>query len=103
MRGALSISLRPQFGSWLGWLVSDDRPLIFVLEPGQDAGDVVRQAVTIGYEQLLGVMSGDVDTWRAAGLPIVASELVAAPNSTGPSLTFASTTNIKPDTSPMRS
>src|SRR5205085_7463366 len=26
--GAISIPLRPQFGSWLGWLVPDDRPLI---------------------------------------------------------------------------
>ena len=42
----------------------------------QDAGDVVRQSLTIGYEQLLGVVTGDVETWRAAGLPIVASELV---------------------------
>ena len=50
-----------------------------MLEPGQDAGDLVRQALTIGYEQLLGVMTGDVDTWRAAGLPIVTSELVDAP------------------------
>jgi hydroxyacylglutathione hydrolase len=79
LRGALSIPLRPQFGSWLGWVVTDDRPLIFVLEPGQDAADVVRQALTIGYEQLLGVVTGDVETWRAAGLPIVTSELVDAP------------------------
>jgi len=79
VHGALSIPLRPQFGSWLGWIVADDRPLIFVLEPGQDAADIIRQSLTIGYEQLLGVMAGDVETWRAAGLPIVTSELVDAP------------------------
>jgi rhodanese-related sulfurtransferase len=79
VRDALSIPLRSQFGSWLGWIVADDRPLIFVLEPGQDAADVVRQALTIGYEQLLGVITGDVDTWRSAGLPIVATELIDAP------------------------
>src|SRR5439155_8585947 len=37
VRAALSIPLRPQFGSWLGWLVDDDRPLIFVLAPVQAA------------------------------------------------------------------
>lgn len=31
---ALAIPLRPQFGSWLGWLVDDDRPLIFLSTGG---------------------------------------------------------------------
>jgi hydroxyacylglutathione hydrolase len=29
--GALSIALRPAFATWLGWLVTQDRPLLFVL------------------------------------------------------------------------
>ena len=76
--GAIAIPLRPQFGSWLGWLVPDDRPLIFVLEAGQDAADLVRQAHTIGYDQLVGVIQGDDDAWRAAGLPITTTEVVPA-------------------------
>jgi glyoxylase-like metal-dependent hydrolase (beta-lactamase superfamily II)/rhodanese-related sulfurtransferase len=76
--GALSIPLRPQFGSWLGWLVPDDRPLIFVLEAGQDAGDLVRQALTIGYERLRGLMAGGMDSWQAAGLPLASTELIEA-------------------------
>ena len=70
MGGAVAIPLRPQFGSWLGWLVPDDRPLIFVLEPGQDASEVVRQARTIGYDRLAGALAGDSDDWRAAGLAV---------------------------------
>ena len=76
--GAIAIPLRPQFGSWLGWLVPDDRPLIFVLEAGQDAADLVRQAHTIGYDQLVGVILGDDDAWRVAGLPITTTEVVPA-------------------------
>ena len=76
--GALSIPLRPQFGSWLGWLVSDERPLVFVVDPHQDVADLVRQARTIGYERLLGYLRGGMDTWRAAGLPVVRTEVVAA-------------------------
>jgi hydroxyacylglutathione hydrolase len=76
--GAIAIPLRPQFGSWLGWLVPDDRPLIFVLEAGQDAADLVRQAHTIGYDQLVGAVAGGIDGCRAAGFTITATELLDA-------------------------
>lgn len=74
--GAISIPLRPQFGSWLGWLVGDDRPLIFLLEAGQDGADLVRQALTIGYDQLAGAVAGGIEGWLAAGLPVSSTELV---------------------------
>jgi glyoxylase-like metal-dependent hydrolase (beta-lactamase superfamily II)/rhodanese-related sulfurtransferase len=76
--GAVSIPLRPQFGSWLGWLVPDDRPLVFVLDPQQDAADLVRQARTIGYDDLAGVIDGGIEGWRAADLPVAVTELVDA-------------------------
>jgi rhodanese-related sulfurtransferase len=47
---ALSIALRPQFASWLGWLLDDAQPLVFVLDEGQDRGELVRQCRTIGYD-----------------------------------------------------
>jgi glyoxylase-like metal-dependent hydrolase (beta-lactamase superfamily II)/rhodanese-related sulfurtransferase len=67
--GALSIALRPAFASWLGWLVDDTRPLVFVLDDDQDRGELVRQCRTIGYDRLLGELAGGMATWRAAGLP----------------------------------
>jgi hydroxyacylglutathione hydrolase len=76
--GAIAIPLRPQFGSWLGWLVPDDRPLIFVLEAGQDAADLVRQAHTIGYDRLVGAITGGIDGCRVAGLTITSTELLDA-------------------------
>jgi rhodanese-related sulfurtransferase len=76
--GAIAIPLRPQFGAWLGWLVPDDRPLIVVLEAGQDAVDLVRQARTIGYDQLVGAVAGGIDGCRAAGFTITSTELLDA-------------------------
>jgi hydroxyacylglutathione hydrolase len=67
--GALSIALRPQFGTWLGWLVPPDRPLLFVLDDDQDRRELVRQCRTIGYEHLAGELDGGMAAWRAAGLP----------------------------------
>jgi hydroxyacylglutathione hydrolase len=66
---ALSIALRPQFASWLGWLLDDARPLVFVLDDDQDRGELVRQCRTIGYDHLLGALAGGMAAWRAAGLP----------------------------------
>jgi hydroxyacylglutathione hydrolase len=75
---ALSIALRPAFASWLGWLVDDTRPLVFVLDEDQDRGELARQCRTIGYDQLVGELAGGMAAWRAAGLPQAQLPLVEA-------------------------
>jgi glyoxylase-like metal-dependent hydrolase (beta-lactamase superfamily II)/rhodanese-related sulfurtransferase len=68
--GALSIALRPAFASWLGWLLDDTQPLVFVLDDDdQDRGELARQCRTIGYDRLRGELAGGMAAWRAAGLP----------------------------------
>lgn len=67
--GALSITLRPAFASWLGWIVPAGRPLVFVRAPDQDPRDLVEQCLKIGYENLVGELQDGMDAWRAAGLP----------------------------------
>jgi hydroxyacylglutathione hydrolase len=67
--GVLSIALRPAFVSWLGWLVDDTRPLVFVLDDDQDRGELARQCRTIGYDHLVGELAGGMATWRGANLP----------------------------------
>src|SRR5512133_3514324 len=76
--GALSIALRPAFASWLGWLVDDTRPLVFVLDEDQDRGELARQCRTIGYDHLVGELAGGMAAWRAAGLPQAQLPLVEA-------------------------
>lgn len=65
--GSLSNELRPAFATWLGWLVPDDRPLVFVLNDDQDRTDVVRQSLKIGYENIAGELGGGLAAWRQAG------------------------------------
>jgi hydroxyacylglutathione hydrolase len=67
--GSLSIALRPAFASWLGWLVDDTRPLVFVLDEDQDRGELARQCRTIGYDHLAGELAGGMAAWQAANLP----------------------------------
>jgi hydroxyacylglutathione hydrolase len=67
---ALSIPLRSAFATWLGWLVPGDRPLVVVMDPDQDRGELVRQALKVGYERLAGELDGGMGAWRSAGLPV---------------------------------
>ena len=81
--GSLSIQLRDQFATWLGWLVEPERPLVFVLDHDQDRLDVVRQALKVGYEHLIGELAGGIEAWEAAGLPLRRVPLVPAAGVTG--------------------
>jgi hydroxyacylglutathione hydrolase len=76
--GAISIELRPQFASWLGWLLDDTRPLVFVLDEDQDRGELARQCRTIGYDHLVGELAGGMTAWQAASLPEAELPLVQA-------------------------
>ena len=76
--GSLSIELRPAFASWLGWLVPLDQPVVFVLDGATDRSELVRQALTIGHERLVGELGGGVAAWRTAGLPVASVPLVDA-------------------------
>jgi rhodanese-related sulfurtransferase len=77
--GALSIELRPAFATWLGWLVPEDRPLVFMLNADQDRADLVRQCLKIGYENLAGELAGGMPAWRASGLTATTVRLEEIP------------------------
>ncbi len=76
--GAVSIALRAQFATWLGWLVPDDVPVAFVLSEGQDPAEVAWQALKIGYEHLAGRLDGGMAAWLAEGRPVERTEVVTA-------------------------
>lgn len=75
--GSLANTLRPQFASWLGWLVEDpSTPLVFVTDHHTDRRELVRQCLNIGYEHLAGEIA--LDAWTATGRPIGSSPLLRA-------------------------
>ena len=81
--GSISIALRPQFATWLGWIVPDGASLLFVLEAGQDRADLVRQARNVGYETILGELEGGIDAWRADGRRLATTGLATAERAGG--------------------
>jgi hydroxyacylglutathione hydrolase len=76
--GVLAIPLRPQFASWLGWLVPQDAPLMFVVGADQDRAEVVRQCHQIGYDRIVGELAGGMTAWSSAGLGIQTTPLTDA-------------------------
>ena len=76
--GAVSIPLRDQFATWLGWLVPGGVPVGFVLAGGQDPAEVAWQALKIGYENLAGQLEGGMTAWQADGGLVERTALITA-------------------------
>jgi hydroxyacylglutathione hydrolase len=73
--GALSIPLRPQFVSWLGWLLELGTPFVVVRNADQDLAEVTWQALKIGFNQPAGELAGGMAAWDG---PTIATPLVRA-------------------------
>ncbi|MGW5971994.1 MBL fold metallo-hydrolase [Streptomyces sp. NPDC055186] len=76
--GSLSVPLRDQFATWLGWLLPDTVPLAFVTGEDQDLSEIVWQAYKIGYERLAGHLAGGMTTWLADGNPQTTTAFLTA-------------------------
>jgi hydroxyacylglutathione hydrolase len=68
--GSVSIPIGSSFGTWLGWVVEPDRPLILVLDDPDDWDSVIRQALRIGFENVVGHLRGGLGAWQEAGGPV---------------------------------
>ncbi|MGH3647975.1 MAG: MBL fold metallo-hydrolase [Micromonosporaceae bacterium] len=82
--GAIAIPLRPQYASWLGWLLDPDTPLVVVRNPDQPASDILWRALNIGYERIAGELH--LDAWTADGEPLTRTPLARPDQATGPVL-----------------
>jgi len=68
-RGALHVALDGQFASWVGTLVGPDQPLV-LLAPLEREEEAVMRLARVGYENVVGLLDGGCDAWRAAGLDV---------------------------------
>jgi hydroxyacylglutathione hydrolase len=66
--GSRSIPLGPSFGTWLGWVIDPDQPLVVILQRPGDWDEVIRQALRIGAEgQIVGHLRGGFGAWADDG------------------------------------
>ena len=76
--GSVSIHLRDAFATWLGWVVPEGVPVVFLLGSDAESSEVAWQAAKIGFEGALGRLAGGLGAWRAAGWPLETFEIVTA-------------------------
>lgn len=61
--GALAITLRPVFATWLGWLADTNRPVIIVRDTAQYPDDIAWEAAKVGFDTLTGELHGGMSAW----------------------------------------
>jgi hydroxyacylglutathione hydrolase len=67
--GSLFIGLEGRFAEWAGSLLSFEREVILVTEPGKEKETIVRLA-RVGLSKVSGYLEGGFPAWQAAGEPI---------------------------------
>ncbi|MFN7947595.1 MAG: MBL fold metallo-hydrolase [Blastocatellia bacterium] len=68
--GALNIGLGGQFASWAGTLIPMGTPMVIVAESIAQVEEAVTRLARVGIESEKGYLSGGMQTWAEAGLPV---------------------------------
>jgi hydroxyacylglutathione hydrolase len=67
---SVSIPLRPQYATWLGWLLPAEVPIVVLRNQDQDPDEILWPALNVGYTitgELAGGVAGGVTAWAADG------------------------------------
>jgi glyoxylase-like metal-dependent hydrolase (beta-lactamase superfamily II)/rhodanese-related sulfurtransferase len=56
LSGSTGVELADDFGSWVGWLLPYQAPIVLVAEPGQEVAEAVTQLARIGIDTVRGVV-----------------------------------------------
>jgi rhodanese-related sulfurtransferase len=75
---SVGIELADDFGTWVGWLVPFNAPLVLVMDDDQDVHEAVVHLQRIGFDRIQGVLRG-VSAWRDAGYDVSSYKLTDAP------------------------
>ena len=69
--GAVNVELADSFGSYVGWVVPFNDPLLLVVPEPEDVSleEATVQLWRVGYERIQGYLAGGMDAW-AASFPV---------------------------------
>ena len=68
--GSLNIELDGSFGTYAGWTLPFNVPLMILIEDEDGRREAVVQLIRIGYERVEGYVDGGIQAWKAAALPV---------------------------------
>jgi rhodanese-related sulfurtransferase len=75
--GAINIGLAGQFASWAGQLIRFEDSVILVAEDDAQVDEAVVRLARVGEENVKGFLSGGMEAWARAGLPIATIEQIS--------------------------
>lgn len=75
--GAINIGLAGQFASWAGQLIRFEDSVILVAEDDAQVDEAVVRLARVGEENVKGFLSGGMEAWTRAGLPIATIEQIS--------------------------
>jgi len=64
--GSISIGLNGRYAEWAGILLSFDKPMLLITEPGKEKESIVRLA-RVGFDKVMGYLEGGFAAWKKAG------------------------------------
>ncbi len=64
--GSIFIGLEGRFAEWAGSLLSFDKPMMLVTEPGKEEESVIRLSRVV-FDKIQGYLTGGFDSWKNAG------------------------------------
>lgn len=64
--GSIFIGLEGRFAEWAGSLLSFDKPMVLVTEPGKEEETLVRLS-RVGFDKIQGYLKGGFEAWQQAG------------------------------------
>jgi len=64
--GSINIGLEGRFAEWAGSLLSFDKPILLVTEPGEEKESIIRLA-RVGFDKVKGYLDGGYPAWKKAG------------------------------------
>lgn len=67
--GSIFIGLEGRFAEWAGSLLSFDKPMLLVTDPGMEEETVIRLS-RVGFDKILGFLKGGFGAWQNAGEPV---------------------------------
>lgn len=70
--GSVNIELDAMFGTYVGWVIPFNAPLVLVLPDRVEfaLAEAVTQLIRIGYERLIGYANGGLEAWQSRNRPV---------------------------------
>lgn len=72
--GSYAVPHGNSMATWVGWVVPWGQPLVLLSADASHHDDMMRQLIRIGFDRVHGFLSGGIDAWKTAGLPVEQSK-----------------------------